>query len=89
MNVTQLILITLLMANIGNAWGRNNRATDLSAFQTSSSESPAYVTSRTDQRSADLPNHYVTFKNKSDTFSAPDPEGVHVEQVVLKDFPTD
>jgi len=82
----------------GQAWGRENGRSDVSTFRATYTETPGYVGSRTDPRSAGskteisgtqyVPSHYLSFKDKSNAFAA-DPEGVHVEQVVLKDFPTE
>ncbi|KAG6909196.1 hypothetical protein DXG01_001710 [Tephrocybe rancida] len=85
----------------GNAWGRNNKQSDQSAFQTTFSENPGYVGSGTDPRLAgshtrvaggELPKHYnVSLQGSQSGTLAPNRlrDGIHVEQVVLKDMKSD
>ncbi|KAG6808414.1 hypothetical protein H0H92_004232 [Tricholoma furcatifolium] len=76
----------------GNAWGRNDRRTDVSAFQSTINE-PGYISSRSDIRTAgsrtkiageDLPRHYnLSFQGNPNANLR---DGIRVEQVVLKDY---
>ncbi|KAG6856474.1 hypothetical protein H0H87_004053 [Tephrocybe sp. NHM501043] len=86
----------------GNAWGRNSKRSDQSAFETTFSESPGYVGSGTDPRlgsktrigGSHAPKHYnVSFQGNQSGTLAPTMtgvrDGIHVEQVVLKDIKSD
>jgi hypothetical protein len=82
----------------GNAWGRNKGPSDQSALRTTFSESPGYIGSGTDPRlagsrtkvagSQGLPSHYRSFKDQSGSLAS-EQDGVHVEQVVLKELKAD
>ncbi|KAG6856472.1 hypothetical protein H0H87_004051 [Tephrocybe sp. NHM501043] len=86
----------------GNAWGRNSKRSDQSAFETTFSANPGYIESGTDPRLVGSnvvrsnasgwpkPDHEYSFpdSNQSRTL-APSRDGIHVEQMVLREMKSD